>query len=384
MNEQLAFNVIMKFLFKINKNLLTRSLTTKIFNNILPNNNGHLALVSVSNNIYYNLALESYIAETYDLKNRNILLIWLSEPCIVVGRHQNPWLECNVKEAYLNKIRMARRYSGGGCVYHDLGNLNISFIVDRLKYDRKHNLNIIKETLESKKFNLKSNQNIVISPRHDIFIKDENTNNELKITGSASRLARQYSYHHCTLLFDSNLTNISSLLKSNLAAFIKTKATPSVPSKCANMKNFTNFNLMTTQDVIHLICEKFWSKNWSNWSIPTLFNYINPEDPHLVSLYREKLNELKSWEFQFAATPQFELTVNKRLKLIISNGLVKEYYLKEEVDENINDLLLLKSHLDKLIGVKFVNNEINNAFNSEFIESNQDLKNIQDFFNKNI
>jgi len=255
-----------KFLFKLlNKNISTRLFTT----NILPNKNGHLALVSLSNNIYYNLALESYIAETYDLKNRNILLIWLSEPCLVVGRHQNPWLECNVREAHLNKIQVARRYSGGGCVYHDLGNLNISFIVDRLKYDRKHNLSIIKETLENKKFHLKSNHQIVLSPRHDIFIK-ENDMNEFKITGSASRLARQYSYHHCTLLFDSNLTNISSLLKSNLAGCIKTKATPSVPSKCANMKNFTNFHNLTTQDMIRLICEQFWSQHWFNWSLSTI------------------------------------------------------------------------------------------------------------------
>lgn len=95
------------------------------FKSIIPHDKeGHLALVSLSNNIHYNLALENYLAENVDLKNRSILLIWRSDKCVVYGRHQNPWIECNLREAELNSVKVARRYSGGGCVYHDLGKLN--------------------------------------------------------------------------------------------------------------------------------------------------------------------------------------------------------------------------------------------------------------------
>ena len=91
-------------------------------NSVIPlKNEGSLALVSLSNNIYYNLALENYLAEQTNLKDRSILLIWISDKSIVYGRHQNPWLECNAHIARSRSINLARRYTGGGCVYHDLG-----------------------------------------------------------------------------------------------------------------------------------------------------------------------------------------------------------------------------------------------------------------------
>lgn len=95
---------------------------TDYFDAIIPQSKrGSLALVSTSTNIHYNLALENYLAENVDLKDRSIMLIWKSDKSIVYGRHQNPWVEVNLTEAKLNSARVARRYTGGGCVYHDLG-----------------------------------------------------------------------------------------------------------------------------------------------------------------------------------------------------------------------------------------------------------------------
>jgi lipoyltransferase 1 len=119
-------------------------------------------------------------------QNQSILLLWMSEPCIVIGRHQNPWTECNVKDALARKIKVVRRYSGGGCVYHDLGNLNISFICDRLKYNREYNLNMVKNALEgSFKIN-KPGLQLQISPRHDIFLMDSSSDSKYKISGSGN------------------------------------------------------------------------------------------------------------------------------------------------------------------------------------------------------
>ncbi len=97
-------------------------------NSVIPvDTQGHLALVSLSNNVHYNLALENYLAENVSLKNRSILLIWKSDKSLVYGRHQNPWTECNLKQAQEADVRLARRYSGGGCVYHDLGKILFIF-----------------------------------------------------------------------------------------------------------------------------------------------------------------------------------------------------------------------------------------------------------------
>lgn len=174
-------------------NLSTKTNSSSYFQSIIPRDrNGHLALVSTSNNIHYNLALENYLAENVDLNNRSILLIWKSDKSVVYGRHQNPWIECNLKQSERDSVRLARRYTGGGCVYHDLGNLNISFIVNRLKYDRKFNLNVIKETLD--KLKIHENFSIELSPRHDIFIKDKTEPEDAKgykISGTASRLAKK-------------------------------------------------------------------------------------------------------------------------------------------------------------------------------------------------
>lgn len=379
----------MKYIFNLFRSAarfeksLRRLTTESHLDRLIPREkDGHLALVSLSNSIYHNLALENYLAETYDLKNRNILLIWISEPSIVFGRHQNPWLECNVREAQLKSINLVRRYSGGGTVYHDLGNLNISFITNRNRYDRKFNLNIIKETLESEKFNLKSDYQVHLSPRHDIFVKHKNQEQSFKITGSAARLSKQFSYHHCTLLFNSNISEISYMLKSSLANHIKTKATPSVSSKCTNMINHTNLTSLTTSDMIRLVCEQFWSKHWSNWSIDTLFNYVNPEDASLVKLFESSLNELHSWEFKFASTPQFELHLTGDLVLIITNGLVKEIRNSNAHDD------LLKNQLNKLIDVKFTHTDLVNALLNDvphdLVNSNLIFKDILNFINKNI
>ena len=85
---------------------------------LIPAKGGNLALVSLSNDIFYNLALEQYIADNYDFENRNILLLWQNEPCVVIGRYQNAWSECNLVEMKKHNIKLARRASGGGCVYH--------------------------------------------------------------------------------------------------------------------------------------------------------------------------------------------------------------------------------------------------------------------------
>jgi lipoyltransferase 1 len=99
--------------------------------------------ISQSYDIFTNLALEDWIYKNYDFGNHHVLMLWLNDPCVVVGRHQNPFNETNVSQLATAGIELARRNSGGGTVYHDRNNLNCSFFTPRERYDRKYNLNLI-------------------------------------------------------------------------------------------------------------------------------------------------------------------------------------------------------------------------------------------------
>lgn len=103
--------------------------------------------ISQSYDIFTNLALEDWLYRNFDFKRHHVLLLWANNPCVVIGRHQNPFTESNVSKLIEKGITLARRNSGGGAVYHDRGNLNCTFFTPRERYNRKYNLNILTRAL---------------------------------------------------------------------------------------------------------------------------------------------------------------------------------------------------------------------------------------------
>lgn len=103
--------------------------------------------ISQSYDVFTNLALEDWIYRNYDFTNHHVLMLWANDPCVVVGRHQNPFMEANVSSLINNGVSLARRNSGGGAVFHDRGNLNCTFFTNRDRYNRNYNLNIITRAL---------------------------------------------------------------------------------------------------------------------------------------------------------------------------------------------------------------------------------------------
>lgn len=125
---------------------------------------------SVSNCVFTNLAYEEYLFQKqFRLFKSPILFLWRNRPSVVIGRFQNPWIEVNVPVAKANSINIARRVSGGGTVYHDLGNLNISFITSRKDYNRKKNLGIICDVVKE----LIPEANVFVNGRDDIILNDK-------------------------------------------------------------------------------------------------------------------------------------------------------------------------------------------------------------------
>lgn len=123
--------------------------------------------VSQSTDVFTNLAWEDWLYRNYNFSNHHVLLLWRNNPCVVFGRHQNPWKECNVQTTEKRGIALVRRNSGGGTVYHDNGNLNLSFFTPRARYDRKYNLHIITRAL-FREWRLKS----IVNERDDIVVED--------------------------------------------------------------------------------------------------------------------------------------------------------------------------------------------------------------------
>lgn len=137
--------------------------------------------ISQSYDIFTNLALEDWFYRNFDFTNHHVLMLWSNDPCVVVGRHQNPFLEANITRLQKAGIELARRNSGGGTVYHDRGNMNLTFFTPRERYDRTYNLNIITRAL-FREWGIKAD----ISKRDDITLYDKKVirmklNSEIKI-----------------------------------------------------------------------------------------------------------------------------------------------------------------------------------------------------------
>lgn len=145
-----------------------------------------LVLQSQSTDVYQNLALEDWIDAHVDLQQRGILLLWRNRPAVVIGRHQNPWSECNLPAMREMGIALARRRSGGGTVFHDHGNLNMTFFASKKAYDRKRNLKVVTEALRR----LRPNLDIQATDRFDILLKGH-----YKISGNFFSLQNSFCCH---------------------------------------------------------------------------------------------------------------------------------------------------------------------------------------------
>lgn len=124
--------------------------------------------ISQSHDIFTNLALEDWFYRNSDFTNHHALLLWSNDPCVVVGRHQNPYGEANMAQLQEAGISVARRSSGGGTVYHDRGNLNMTFYTPRERYNRTYNLNILTRALFREwgiKAEVSSNDYVLVNDR---------------------------------------------------------------------------------------------------------------------------------------------------------------------------------------------------------------------------
>lgn len=180
--------------------------------------------LSQSHNVFTNLALEDWLYRNFRFGRHNVLMVWRNAPCVVIGRHQNPWREVNTHHLHAAGMPLARRNSGGGTVYHDMGNLNLTFFSSREQYDRAANLALVADALrEGWGFD------IAVNGRDDILL-----DNAFKVSGTAAKLTRNAAYHHLTLMVNVDTASLHTALERPLHG-LKSNATESVPAPVRNL-----------------------------------------------------------------------------------------------------------------------------------------------------
>jgi lipoate-protein ligase A len=264
--------------------------------------------VSPFRNPFINLALEDYFLRGgADLP---VAFFYVNRPCVVLGRFQNPWLECHLPYLVEKDIWLVRRQSGGGCVFHDEGNLNYSFIYPEAMIDRRRGVELIQKAFQGAEIELE------ISPRHDLWLEGK------KISGSAFKQTKSASFHHGTFLISSDLAKLGESLKHTIIPK-ESKSIASVRSQVITLQE--KFPGIEIGDVIDLITHE-------------LKSVKSELDGSLLSMHevQESFRMLTSWEWMWGETPHFEWD-----QLKVHKGQIKEPFEARFAAEN------LKEHLSR-------------------------------------
>lgn len=252
---------------------------------------------SLSSNIYTNLALEDWFYQNHNFEKSQILLFYRNDPCVVIGRHQNPWTEANVPFLRNKGISLARRNSGGGTVFHDQGNINLSFMTSKAEYNRSRNLNLICDALMKV-----LDVDVSVNKRDDIVIDGTK-----KVSGTAAKIGRGSAYHHCTLLVNVDTSNLHKALNNPSSDIIETNATKSVRSPVENLVN--KCEAVNIEEIESAIAHQFAGNRIVD---------IHPSD-----LVYEGLDEIEegyqSWSWIYGKSPKFSLT-SANQKMSVVNG----------------------------------------------------------------
>jgi lipoate-protein ligase A len=179
-------------------------------------------LMSKTQDPFFNLATEEWLFRSGDI-TRPTLFLWRNEPTVVIGRCQNPWKECDISKLRAKGVHLARRFSGGGTVYQDLGNTNFTFLTSLANHDKERNSQIIIKALSS--FGLSAET----SGRNDLIVGG------FKVSGAAYKLAPPRALHHGTLLINVDMAALAGLLNPNKLK-LQSKGIASVASRVKNLK----------------------------------------------------------------------------------------------------------------------------------------------------
>lgn len=268
-------------------------------------------ILNNSLNPYFNLALEEYIFKTFGM-NEDFIILWQNDKTIVIGRHQNTIEEINSDFVNENGINVVRRITGGGAVYHDLGNLNFSFITG---YDKNDKIDYEKYTIPVINALGKLGIKAELSGRNDLTIDGK------KFSGNAQCLHKGRILHHGTLLFNSDLNVVSNALNVK-ADKIKSKGIKSVRSRVTNISNYLDKNI-DINEFKNILLKNLYEEN-------NLEEYVLTEED-LRAINELKDNKYNTWQWIYGKSPKFNFKSSKRfvnggieVLLNVKNGIITD------------------------------------------------------------
>ena len=311
-----------------------------------------LLINNTNTNAYFNLAMEEYFLKN---TNEDIFLLWQNENSIIVGKNQNTLSEINYDYVKENNIKVVRRLSGGGAVFHDLGNINFTFIScnDNSFSDFKKFTMPIVEALKE------LNVHAEFSGRNDLLIDGQ------KFSGNAQYNYKNKVMHHGTLLFSSEINDLSNALKVKPSKF-QGKSVKSVKSRVTNISSHLDTKMTVLEFKDYLM--DFINKRDEN----SHFYELNDKDVESINkLVEEKYS---TWEWNFGYSPKYSLNNelkypggNVEFSLDVHDGLIKDikffgdFFGKEDISFIENKLRNVK-HNEYSIKSALEDVDINNYF----------------------
>lgn len=289
---------------------------------------------------HYNLALEEYILKEKKFTETCIML-WQNEPSIIIGRFQNTIEEINVEYVNKHSIHVVRRISGGGAVYHDLGNLNFTFIESR----DSHDIDFQKYTGPIIKALGKLGINAENSGRNDITIEGR------KFSGNAQYKYRDKILHHGTILYDSRLDNVQEALNVK-SEKIESKGIKSVRSRVTNISEYMKEPVPIKEFKKHLLTQLFDDSPIREYRLT--LNDIERVECLMVDKYM-------TWEWNYGSSPAFNIQKTGRfpwggidIRLKVDKGIIRnctifgDFFGDHDLGEFTNKLIGIMYREDKV------------------------------------
>lgn len=247
---------------------------------------------------YYNLAFEELLFQRKQ-EGEVYLMLWQNENAVIIGRHQNILEEVDLEYAERQKIRIVRRNSGGGAVYHDRGNLNFTIIVDERGSAMDNGRFILPVVQTLKGLGVTAE----FTGRNDILV------GQRKISGNAQYVADRKVLHHGTLLFDCDLCRMNRVLTGKYQSS-ESRSLKSVWSRVVNLREFL-------QREIGL--EEFWGllKGQMAGQYGMEYGVLEPEEYEEVQRLCEE--KYRTWEWNYGRTPPYD----RRNRETFSSGTVE-------------------------------------------------------------
>lgn len=306
-------------------------------------------LISESVDPWFNLAVEETIFGSMN-PNQKVLFLWRNDSTVVIGRAQNPWKECNTRKMDDDHVKLARRHSGGGAVFHDLGNTNFTFMAGKPDYNKDTSTQIIINALKSLDLNVEA------SGRNDLVIhRDDEIR---KISGSAYREKADRGFHHGTLLINVDFTRLANYLNPDPKK-LQAKGITSVRSRVANLTEL--LPTVSHAEICGAITEAFF-EYYGEMVEPEFISEINPP---AIEGFAERFKEQSSWDWNFGKALEFSHHFDERftwggveVQLVVKDGAI----IESKIYSDSLYLDSLEALEQALIGVRYKEADIDHVF----------------------